>query len=190
MQHPPLTVEAIQTFLQQTQKHWADCQPESDVYGFQFVRGTHWNPGLTPAELEAYQAALGIEFPRDLQCFLRHANGTEPAMVNLYAQDGHAHRYAAGVYRFPQDMPAIRLAITWLEAHWQGILEALTLESDYIGRDILGTNPQFIPFYGHRYVLSNGDADSSIVCSIQGSDAVVYGWSLEAYLQREFLPKQ
>jgi len=53
-----------------------------------------------------------------------------------------------------------------------------------------GLAPQdsLVPIFIHRYVVCTSDRASSVVLSVQdGTDAIVYGNSLEEYLEREFL---
>lgn len=180
MRDTELTDDFVKDFLRETERKWAKSEIDQGVSGFQIQPGTKWNPGLAHEAIGAYQAALGIEFPNDLVTFLRHANGTNRPTVNVYSNLGYPHKYALGVYCFPQHLEAIKQRIEQLADG--KFLDSLELEGN-----ILGERPQFIPFFEHRYVLSNGNLDSSIVCSIHGSDAIVYGSSLKAYLQKEFL---
>ncbi len=138
--------------------------------------------GLSQEEIEAYQSEIGIQFPADLVTFLQHANGTDLQTVNVYGNDWNKHAYAPGVYSYPRDLEIIKQRIEWLKEDWAATLESLELE-----KDVLGKNPEFIPFFSHRYILSNGDPDASFVCSIHGNDAIVYGSNLKEYLQAEFL---
>ncbi len=177
-----ITPDFIKSFLSKTEKKWANCKINNGIYGFQFQAGTKWNPGLSQKEIETYQSELGIQFPADFITFLKYANGTDLQTVNVYGNDGNKHAYAVGVYSYPRDLEIIKKRIEWLKEDWDAALESLELEEDVLGR-----NPKFIPFYIHRYILSSGNPDASIVCSIHGSDAIVYGSSLKEYLQKEFL---
>ncbi len=138
--------------------------------------------GLSEAQIASYQALLGIDFPDDLVTFLRHANGTDVSTKNIYGSDGERPRLRAGFYSYPRDWDLIEERIDWLRKDWHAMLQSL----EDCGVN-LGNNPKFIPFYEHRYVLSNGDSASSAVCSIFHSDAIAYGWSLREYLEKEFL---
>ncbi|MBC8038154.1 MAG: SMI1/KNR4 family protein [Rhizobiales bacterium] len=182
MANTQITPDFMKAFLFETETKWASGKINNGVYGFQFQPGMKWNPGLSQEEINSYQSVLGIPFPKDLVTFLQYANGTDQKTVNVYDDDGNPHAYASGVYRYPHDIEAIKQRIEWLAEDWEAALESLKLEAD-----VLGKNPKFAPIYSHRYVLCNGNPDSSIVCSIQGSDAIVYGSSLKEYLQNEFL---
>ena len=102
--------------------------------------------------------------------------------MNIYGNNGNPYAYAAGVYSYPRDIEIIKQRIAWLKQDWDAAFESLEL-----GVGELGKNPKFIPFYIHRYILSNGKPSDSIVCSIHGSDAIVYGSNLKEYLKAEFL---
>jgi hypothetical protein len=177
-----ITPNVVRTFLRETEKEWADRKIDGDIYGFQFQPGTKWNPGLSLEQINDYQSALGIRFPKDLVTFLQCANGTDLPTINVYGNDGNPHACAPGVYSYPRDLEVIKQRIELLAEDWDAILESLE-----IGEKILGENPKLFPFFAHRYVLCNGDPTKSIVCSIHGTDAIVYGSSLEKYLRSEFL---
>ncbi len=177
-----MTPNAVKIFLRETEKKWADRKINNGTYGFQFQPGTKWIPGLSQEQINAYQSTLEIRFPKDLVTFLQYANGTDLQTINVYDNDGNPHTYAPGVYSYPRDLEVIKQRIALLTEDWDEVLESLGL-----GENVLGKNPKFFPFFAHRYVLCNGDPTTSIVCSIHGTDAIVYGPSLEKYLQSEFL---
>ena len=182
MTESPVTSEFMAGFLSDTESRWAESLLNPHIYGFQFQAGTKWNPGLSEAEIASYQALIGVDFPDDLVVFLRHANGTDTDTKNIYGSEGARPAHGTGVYSYPRDWEIIEDRIARLKEDWSEMLDELRAS----GVD-LGISPKFIPFYSHRYVLSNGDPTSSIVCSIVGSDAIVYGWNLKEYLEKEFL---
>jgi len=53
----------------------------------------------------------------------------------------------------------------------------------------LPSEASLVPIFGHRYVVCTGDLNSSVVLSIVVNevDAIVYGSSLQEYLEKEFL---
>jgi hypothetical protein len=52
----------------------------------------------------------------------------------------------------------------------------------------LSPSATLAPIYGHRYLVCTSDLNRSVVLSIDGpDDAIVYGNSLQEYLEREFL---
>lgn len=53
----------------------------------------------------------------------------------------------------------------------------------------LSTEADLVPIYGHRYVLCTSNLNHSVVLSIvvHSIDTVVYGKSLQEYLEHEFL---
>ncbi len=177
-----ITSDFIRGFLAKTEKKWSNHKINNGIYGFQFQPGTKWNPGLSKEEIDAYQAELKIQFPTDFIAFLKHANGTNLQTVNVFGNDGNPHAHAPGVYSYPRDLKIIKQRIEWLKQDWNAALECLELDDE-----IFGKNPKFIPFYSHRYILSGLNPQGSIVCSIDGTDAIIYGASLTEYLQAEFL---
>jgi len=58
------------------------------------------------------------------------------------------------------------------------------------GFELLGQD-DLVPIFGHRYVVCASNLSSSVVLSIVviDEDAIVYGDTLQEYLEREFLTK-
>jgi hypothetical protein len=182
MMTKPITVEFINDFLCQTERKWATSKINEGIYGFQIQKGTRWNPGLSQRDIDSYQFELNVQFPEDFKTFLQHANGTDLQTVNVYGNSGLPHAFAPGVYNYPRDLMTIKSSIEELLGDRDAALTSLGLKQDVLGRD-----PKFIPFYGHRYVLCGANPEISIVCSILGSDAIVYATNLQEYLITEFL---
>lgn len=174
-------------FKRTTEQKWNREPVDPTVYGFQFQRGTRWNPGLSNLEIREYENALGMRFPHDVRAFLSVMNGTDMPTLNVYAHCGEPHRTSVGVYSHPRDLKIIKERIR--DVH----------ESrDEIARDLkeqgfdLPNEADLLPIYGHRYVVCSSDLDSSVVLSIvvHDVDAIVYGNSLREYLERDFLGRR
>jgi hypothetical protein len=179
-----LTTDFLLDFKRLTEETWSIQDLDPTAYGGQFVRGTRWNPGLCHAEITEYEHAIGVQFPVDFKLFLSVMNGTDLPTLNIYGSSGIRPREGIGVYSFPRDMEEIQWRINRVEADSAGIEQELADQ----GFD-LPLTAGLIPVYGHRYVVSTRDPSSSVVLSIEGTDAIVYGESLREYLEREFLQR-
>jgi hypothetical protein len=93
-----LTSRFLADFKRATESKWRKCSINPTVFGFQFQRGTRWNPGLSDELIAAYQDVLGVRFPRDFQTFLRSMNGNDLPTLNIYGSCGEPPRESVGVY--------------------------------------------------------------------------------------------
>jgi hypothetical protein len=53
-----LSNDFLAQFKRATEKRWSEQLINPNLYGFQFQRGTRWNPGLTSEKIEQYENAL------------------------------------------------------------------------------------------------------------------------------------
>lgn len=181
MMNPPITDEFLAAFKRDTEAYWQQVEMNPDIYGFQFQKGTRWNKGLRPDEISAYENALGVQFSNDFKRMLGYMNGTDLPTVNIYGSSGEPHRRSVGVYTYPHDLKIVQDLIETVQKDRDGITEIL------LGAGFsLASNATLIPIYIHRYIVCASDLDSSVVLSIMGIDAIVYGNSLRAYLTSEF----
>jgi hypothetical protein len=169
-------------FRRKTEAHWESAQISPELYGFQFQPGTRWNSGLTDAEIETYESTLNVRFPNDFKSLLRVINGTDLPTINIYGFSGEPHRTSAGVYSYPRDLSLVRKLRKDLSNDRQAIA-AVLLEQGFV----LEEAAELVPIYGHRYIVCDPDSNRSVVLSIVGTDAIVFGDSLKAYLEAEFL---
>jgi hypothetical protein len=179
---PALTREFLVDLKRLTEEAWSVHQLDPSTYGGQFQRGTRWNPGLSETEIGDYEQAIGTHFPADFKLFLSIMNGTDLPTLNIYGSSGIRPREGIGVYSFPRDVDEIQSRIARAKKDRDGIAQELTDQ----GFDLPAT-AGLIPIYAHRYLVSTFDPNSSVVLSIDGTDAIVYGNSLREYLEREFL---
>jgi len=179
-----LTANFLSDFKRATESKWSNTSIDPAISGYQFKLGTRWNPGLSDELIARYEGVLGARFPGDFKAFLREMNGTDPSTLNVYSSTGHPHREWVGVYSYPRDLEIVK-----------EMIEHIRSSRDDITRDLaeqgfeLRAEASLVPIYGHRYVACVPNADSSVVLSIvvHDTDAIVYGNSLEEYLEREFL---
>lgn len=178
-----ISADFLTRFKQTTEEQWSKCSIDQTVYGFQFQRGTHWSPGLSDEKIVEYEGILKITFPNDFKVFLRHVNGTNLQMLNVYGQCGEPHRQSVGVYSYPRDIEIIRQRIEHLR-DWRTDLVKTLAEQDFA----LNDGAALVPIFGHRYVVCTSNLDCSVVLSIADAlDANVYGNSLQEFLEKEFL---
>lgn len=179
-----LDKQFLNDFKRTTEARWATQLVDSNIFGFQFQRGTQWLPGLSDEQIAKYEGIVGADFPDDLVMFLREMNGTDLPTVNVYGSKGEPHQQSVGVYSYPRDLKLLKERMTIVREHREAIASDLASQ----GFD-LGENSELIPIYLHRYVVATQDPNSSIVLSIviNDVDAVVFGNSLQEYLTKEFL---
>jgi hypothetical protein len=179
-----LSLDFLAEFKKATEKKWSQQSVSPAVSGFQFQRGTRWNPGLSDDKIAEYENVLGVQFPFDFRAFFRVMNGTDIATLNVYANCGEPHRMSVGVYSYPQDLEIVKQRI-----------EDVRESRDEIAADLreqgfdLSTGAGLVPIYGHRYVVCTSNLCRSAVLSIvvHSVDAIVHGNSLQEYLEHEFL---
>ena len=179
-----LSRDFLLEFKKTTELNWSQQSINPAVYGFQFQRGTRWNPGLSNAEIAEYENVLGVQFPLDFRAFLEVMNGTDIPTLNVYGYCGESHRTAVGVYSYPRDLKL-------LEQRMEDVRES----RNEIAADLreqgfaLSAQAGLAPIFGNRYVVCTSNPNCSVVLSIvvHDVDAIVYGNSLQEYLEREFL---
>jgi hypothetical protein len=170
-------------FRRATEARWSKRSINPSLYGFQFQRGTRWNPGLSDAQVAEYGRALAVIFPHDFSAFLRAMNGTDMPTLNIYGYCGELERESVGVYSYPRDIEIVKRLMVDLHKE-RAILTVTMMEQGFD----LPPETGLVPIYGHRYLACTSNLESSVVLSIDGGDdAIVYGISLKDYLEREFL---
>jgi hypothetical protein len=171
-------------FKRATEEKWSQRSINPTISGFQFQPGTRWNLGLSKDKVTEYETVLGVRFPHDFRDFLGAMNGTDLPTLNVYASCGELPRTSVGVYCYPRDLRIVKQRI-----------EDCRESRDEIATDLreqgfdLPNEADLVPIYLHRYVLCTSDLNRSVVLSIvvHSTDAIVYGNSLQEYLEREFL---
>jgi len=179
-----LSYDFLADFKRATEQLWSERSINPTAYGFQFQRGTRWNPGLSDNKIAEYESALGVRFPGDFRAFLGAMNGTDIPTLNVYGNCGEPHRTSVGVYSYPRDLDGVKQRIEDVRESRNEITADLGSQ----GFDLL-SEAALVPIYGHRYVVCTSNSDQSVVLSVvvHDTDAIVYGASLKEYLEREFL---
>ncbi len=178
----PIDDEFLAEFKRQTEARWQHTNINPSIYGFQFQRGTRWNEGLTDSEIEAYEVALGVQFPNDFKRMLHIINGTDLPTVNVYGSSGVPQSEFVGVYAYPRDLPIVQEMKQDIGKD-RGEIAAVLQDQGFE----LEPTANLVPIFSHRYIVCGSDPNQSVVLSIMGTDAIVYGDSLRIYLQVEFL---
>ena len=178
-----LSSNFLTEFKRATEVKWHERPINPNIYGFQFQQGTRWNPGLSEEKIAEYENTLGVRFPYDFRAFLGAMNGTDLPTLNIYGYRPEPPHTSVGVYSYPRDVELIKHLMKEVREN----RNALTATMAEQGFDLpIAANP--VPICGNRYLLCTSDLDSSVVLSIHsGEDAIMYGTSLQEYLQREFL---
>jgi hypothetical protein len=178
-----LSSDFLAEFKRVTEAKWRQRPINPHLYGFQFQQGTRWNPGLSEEEIAEYEKFIGMRFPYDFRAFLRAMNGTDLPTLNIYGYRPEPPHTAAGVYSYPRDIELVKwLAEEVLED--RDVLTATLAAQEFD----LTTALSLVPVYEHRYLVCTPDLKSSVVLSVYSDqDAIVYGTSLQEYLQREFI---
>ena len=110
-------------------------------------------------------------------------NGTDLPTLNIYGYSGEPPRQWVGVYSYPKDLNLVQSLIEEIQKDRTALTTTMADE----GFD-LPVTANLVPIYGHRYLVCSSDPNKSVVLSIHAAeDAIVYGNSLQEYLEREFL---
>lgn len=182
MMHLSIDEDFLTEFKHKTEAFWA----QSPISGFQSPRGARWNPGLSDEQIEDYEKALGVHFPYDFRLMLRFMNGTFYPDETIEPRSTiDSHRKEIGIYSFPKDIELMHQRIHDLELESAFVdIQVVLHESGFE----LEAGSGFVPIYGHRYIHCSSNPIKSTVLSIVGTDAIVVGYNLREYLQKEFLP--
>lgn len=179
-----LTADFLMEFKRATEVKCREKSIDPTLYGFQFQRGTRWNEGLSAEMVSEYEIVLRVQFPHDFRKFLREMNGTDLATVNVYGSSGEPPLESVGGYSYPRDIETVKACIEHIRA------SRAEIAADLAGQGFdLPSEANLVPIFAHRYVVCTADLNSSVVLSIVVNevDAIVYGSSLQEYLETEFL---
>jgi len=179
-----LTPKYLADFRRKTEERWRTIEVKPHLYGFQFQRGTRWNPGMAESQIAEFERTVGFRFGTDLRVFLTEMNGTDLATINVYGSCGEPIRHDVGVYAYPRDIGAVAIRLDRVRQNRDAIVEDLEPQGVRLSDDA-----NLLPLFAHRYVVCSLEPSVSTVLSIvvNDVDAIVYADSLQEYLEREFL---
>jgi hypothetical protein len=109
-------------------------------------------------------------------------NGTDLPTLNINGSSGELPQESAGVYSYPRDLEIVQQKIAAIHKNRNGITKVLAEQGLPLPVDAA-----LVPIFSHRYVMCKSNLRRSVVLSIHGIDAIVYGESLQEYLEKEFL---
>jgi hypothetical protein len=176
-------LDFFQNFKSASEERWRTSSIKQHLWGFQFQIGTRWNPGLSDEEIAHYEAAVDASFPPDFRRFLSQMNGTDTPTLDIRGASGEPHRLGLGFYSFPADLERIRQIIDEVES--DRIQLNTTLRDE--GFEHSG-EARLVPIFAHRSIVCDPASEESVVLSIySATEAIVYGNSLQEYLEREIL---
>jgi hypothetical protein len=180
-----LSIEFLSAFKRETEEKWSRCLINPTVWGYQFQTGTRWNPGLSDEQVWAYEEEVGIRFPSEFRAFLGVMNGTDLPRLNLGGGIGESAREWVGVYAYPRDLESVRRGIDEA-AKDRDTLTATMADQGFT----LTPRAKLMPIFAHRCVVCDDKQDDCVVLSVwDPEDTIVYGNTLQEYLEREFLGK-
>ena len=172
----------IKEFRRKTEAIWKNRELNLGIYGFQIQTGTRWNTGLSENDIKQYEHHLDLRFPDDFRLILRHMNGTDLPTLNVYGTSGEPHAMGVGVFSFPRDSKLMKKCLEEVARERSEIRAVLK-------DDGFNLDPEMglIPFFPHRYLVSDPNLPEVPVLSIVGTDAIVYAPNFRSYLESEFL---
>lgn len=171
------------------------------VGGSDWKQGTRWKRGLNSDEIAAIEDAHRAEFPQDYRTFLTLLNAPDRPNHRFQFQ-GSQIKQTADANTFtdwaaqPSDQQRAYEALlsgiafdveqaalwppTWGDrpATAKARLERLSI--------LLDAAPRLIRVHGHRFMVSGFDQSPAPVLSVHQSDVIVYAWSLEEMLVKDF----
>jgi hypothetical protein len=166
---------------QASEEKWRITSIRQDLWGFQFQPGTRWNSGLSDEGIARFETAVNARFPAVFRQFLRQMNGTDTPTLDVRGSSGERHRRGPGFYSFPADTERITRIIDEVERDRARL--GATLKDE--GFELSGV-ARLVPIFAHRAVVCDPASECSVVLSIyDATDAIVFGNSLQEYLERE-----
>ncbi|WP_160716471.1 SMI1/KNR4 family protein [Chitinophaga solisilvae] len=174
---PDDSIAFFEQLRELSDRHWAGSSLDHDIFGFQVQPGTTWNPGLSAAELKAFEAAVGFTFPAPLRHFYEVMNGLDKPGVNIYGSSGHTPAYTPVFYAFPNDMDRIQNLLQWIYS--ANNITAGRLRAEGISR--------IFPICGHRFMLV--DVPGNPVLSMYGSDIIYWTDNISKLIATHIFPE-
>lgn len=170
---PDDSISFFETIKRESEKFWAETLPSKGIYGFQIQQDSKWQPGLSDAEIQEFQQALGFSFPTPLQNFYKTMNGLTNPGINLYGNSGAPPAFRPVFYSYPEDLQLIQENIDW-------IYETTSIKKeDLEGFDV----SRIFPVFQHRFMLI--DIPGNPILSMYGDDIVYYAENLSKLLANE-----
>lgn len=169
------------TIKAKTERKWRNAKIDPYVWGLQTCPGNTWNDGLSEEEIKNLEKIFGFTFPDEYRSMLSVLNGFALDSINTNCQEEN-ESYSRNCYKYPDDFERVRWLKEEIDEYRKFVNEVL-FGQGFPSDEIEG----FVPLYGHRALVVFKNKELSPVISIVGNDVVIYGKSLELYLENEFL---
>ena len=145
--------------------------------------GVEYVDGLTAGELSAAEERCGCRFPPDHAAMLRACLPIGDKFPNWRDLGGSdlAQRLGWPARTIAEDVQSG----VWCEA-W-GTRPTVDADAACVAVASVNAAPRLIPLFGHRFLPCEPCEAGNAVLSVWGTDLCVYGDTLPAYLQREFI---
>ncbi|NIJ03968.1 hypothetical protein [Frigoribacterium faeni] len=139
--------------------------------------------GLSEAELARAERRHGVRFARDHRELLALAL---PVGDGWYDWRARADKGVRRAVRWPLEgvLFDVENDVFWPRS-WGGRPGSAAARLDIVERQV-GTWPQLVPLYGHRYLPAAPFGPGAPVFSVHQTDVVIYGIDLLDYVAREF----
>ena len=153
------------------------------------LKGYKFEAGLTDDEIRTIERRYNINFPKSLIEFYTIALPVSKWFVNW--RNTTEENIKDIKWRLAEPFNGIFWAMEkdefWVDG-WERPNSFEEMKKKFI--EEMKDEPTPIPFYSHRYVLSQEGIDDPAVLSMYDSDIIVYGNNLEEYLDNEFINPQ
>jgi hypothetical protein len=165
-------IDAFIEIKQLSEELW-DKKNLERIYGYQFQPKTKWKDGLSGSEIDAFEKAVGFDFPEILRDYYSVMNGVDKESVNIFRNSGCAYTYSKMLYSYPDDL---RL----LEDLAQLIYDENYIEKEGIEKKNIS---RVFPVYAHYFVLI--DHPMHPILSMYGQEIFYYSNNLVDTFYRE-----
>lgn len=168
----------FQNFKVSTEKQWEGVDLNPETFGYQIQPNTKWKPGHSLDEVNEIFSLTKIDkkyHHQDLLDLLLLTQGHDVPQINVQVEGDRKYAYTW------------KLNINYIRESWNAELQSLKNRGEIQAiEDIVQTTFVILPIFGHRYIVIT--ENSLIVYSIWNKDdIIIYGDSLQEYLQHEFL---
>lgn len=203
----PGLVAFLERFRVESEAVWARYHEQTladfrstGVGGSDWKQGTRWKRGLNSAEITAIEDAQRIEFPADYRTFLSVLNAPDRPSLRFgfkgaqIAQASDANIFTDWAQPSDQHLAygALQSGITFdvekaalWPATWGDRPTSAKARAERLSI-LLEAAPRLIRVQGHRFMVSGLDLSPTPVLSVHQSDVIVYAWSIEEMLVKDF----
>ena len=172
---PDDSIVFFETIKTLSEQYWLDTVLDKNIYGFQVQKDAKWRQGLSDAEIETFEKAIGFIFPTGLKNYYKTMNGLTKPGINIYGSSGTPHTYRSIFYSYPDDLQLLNEMIDW-------VYEENNVTRDRIKQDNISN---IFPVTGHRFMLI--DVPDNPILSMHGNDIVYWSDNLSKLLANDLI---